>query len=142
MEGCGEVIAAGIIAAIGDIRRFPRDAKLKAYCGVHILPDGRIPRKRLGAVANWSGEARQALYQLGEQFVYRPDSEWGRKLRTYKRALRERHPEVVEVAGKKRYTDGHIHKMAIWRTLSRFVEWLHREWTRLEAERQDSGHSS
>lgn len=136
VEGCGQVIAAGIIAAIGDIRRFKTDAQLKAYCGVHVLADGRVPRQRMGAVANWSGEARQALYQLGEQFVYRPDSPWGQRLRVYKRSLRERHPEVVEVGGKKRYTDGHIHKMAIWRTLTRFTEWLHREWTRLEARKQ------
>lgn len=132
VEGCGPVIAAGIIASIGDIRRFRTDAKLKAYCGVHVLADGRIPRKRLGVVANWSGEARQALYQLGEQFVYRADSAWGRRLRQYKANLRARHPEPIEVGGKKRYTDGHIHKMAIWRTITRFVEWLHREWAALE----------
>lgn len=34
--------------------------------------------------------------------------------------------------GKKRYSDAHINKMAEWRTLSRFVERLHREWWQLE----------
>ena len=42
IEGCGEVIAAGIVASIGDIRRFATDAKLKAYCGAHVLAD-RFP---------------------------------------------------------------------------------------------------
>lgn len=134
VEGCGEIIAAGIITAIGDIRRFETDAKLKAYCGVHVLPDGRFPRRRTGAVANWQNEARQALYQLSDQFVRRPNSFWGLKYRKYKANLRERHPEaVVSENGKKRFTDGHIHKTAKWRAISRFVEWLHREWTRLEA---------
>jgi len=136
VEGCGEIIAAGIITAVGDIRRFATDAKLKAYCGVHVLSDGRFPRKRLGTVANWTGEARQALYQLAEQFVRRPDSLWGLKYREYKVNLRTRHPEAVaDEKGKKKFTDMHIHKTAQWRALSRFVEWLHREWSRLEARR-------
>lgn len=107
-------------------------AKLKAFCGVHVLPDGRFPRRRSGAVANWNPEARQALYLIGDQFNRRPKSPWGQKLLGNKAKLRKAHPEPVEVDGKKRYTDGHIHKMAIWRTLSQFVEWLFHEWTKLE----------
>ena len=57
---------------------------------------------------------------------------WGKKLREYKVKLREKHPEVVEVGGKKRYTDGHIHKMALWRTITKFAEWLYNEWWKLE----------
>ena len=157
-EGAGEVLSAGIIAPIADIRIFQTEAKLKAFCGVHVLSDGRFARKRTGSTANWNPRARQALYLLGQQFVYRADSEWGVKLRQYKVGFRERHP-VVEcstcgvpweqctkqtdaeseaVPGHKRhmrrYTNGHIHKMAIWRTLTRFVERLHREWTRIDAD--------
>ena len=135
IEGCGEVIAAGIVSSIGDIRRFATAAKLKAYCGVHVLTDGRLPRKRGGEVANWNSVARQSLFLLGDQFNYRPDSEWGKKFRQYKANMREQHPEVVEEGGKKRFTDGHLHKRARWRALTRFVEMLFREWTRIEAER-------
>jgi len=156
IEGVGEVLAAGLMSPIGDIRRFevspdftdantPEErqrrvnkaagrskAKLKAFCGVHVLPDGRFARKRMREVANWNPAARQALYLLGQQFVYRPESEWGKRYREYKRIFREKHPEVVVVDGKKRYTDGHIHKMAIWRTLTKFVERLWKDWTRVE----------
>ncbi len=55
------------------------------------------------------------------------------------------HPEVVETeAGKKRYTKGHIHKMAVQRTLTKFVEWLWREWWKLEklAKDEPQGHPS
>ena len=38
----------------------------------------------------------------------------------------------------KRYTKGHIHKMAIWRSLTRFVESLHREWWKLERSAAES----
>jgi Transposase IS116/IS110/IS902 family len=134
IQGCGPMIAARIIAAVIDIRRFERPSQLAAYLGVHVLPDGRLPRRRSGEVANWHGEGRQALYLLADQFNRRPDSFWGQKLREHKRNLRLKHPEVEVVEGKKRYSDGHIHKMAIWRTLTRFSEWLWQEWTRLEAE--------
>jgi len=131
IKGCGEVIAAGIITPIGNILRFPTDAKLKKFAGVHVLEDGRFARKRIGIVANWNPQLRQALYLLGDQFNRNPNSVWGQKLREYKVKFREKHPEVVE-NGKKKYSNGHIHKMATWRTLTKFVEWLHKEWTRIE----------
>lgn len=145
IEGCGERIAADIIGAIGDIRRFPTPAKLKAFLGVHVRNGGKhgdvptrmqFPRQRHGEVANWTPEGRQALYLLAEQFNYRPNSTWGMKLRENKVRLREKHPEVVEVGGKKRYTNAHIHKMAIWRTLSQFTVWLWRAWWDTERQHQ------
>lgn len=140
IKGVGPRIAARLIASIGDIKLFPTDAKLKSFCGARPTSDGKFLRRRAGEVANWSPEARQALWLLGDQFNRRPETVWGQKLREYKAKLRAAHPEVVmreNSAGKlvKCYTDGHIHKMAIWRTLSKFVEWLWREWTRLEGER-------
>jgi hypothetical protein len=181
IEGLGPMIAARLIAAIIDIRRFETDAKLKKFCGVHVLDDGKFARRRTGVVANWHPDARQALYLLGDQFNRRPDSVWGRKLREYKIKFRETHPEVLcktcgcswDECGKKDkaeteartnpdykefsssssdggvdsqspqktiktkthskiYTDGHIHKMATWRTLTKFAEWLFVEWRKLE----------
>ncbi|OGY31269.1 MAG: hypothetical protein A2805_01225 [Candidatus Andersenbacteria bacterium RIFCSPHIGHO2_01_FULL_46_36] len=41
---------------------------------------------------------------------------------------------VLKGRHSKRYTDGHIHKMAIWRTLSKFVEHLFKVWSRIEKE--------
>lgn len=136
IKGIGPRIAAGIIAGIGDIRRFPTDAKLKAFCGVHVLSDGRMARRRGGEVANWNAEVRQSLYLLGDQFNRRPDSDWGQLLREYKQRLRVAHPEPIVENGKSRYSDGHIHKMAVWKTLSKFVEWLWREWWKIENSHQ------
>jgi hypothetical protein len=107
-------------------------AKLKSFCGVAVNTDGRFMRRRSGEVANWHPDCRQALYLLGEQFNRQGDrTHWGCKLREYKEKLRAKHPEVIEVDGKKRYTNGHIHKMATWRTLTKFVEWLADEWSDL-----------
>lgn len=128
-------------------------AKLRAFCGVHVLQGGRhgetptnkqFPRRRVGQKCNWNPAVRQALFLLGEQFNRRPNSHWGQYLRQMKEALRERHPveekvEVEERTGdrkvkvkRKRYTKGHIHKMAMWRTLNRFVTWLGKRWLQYE----------
>lgn len=141
IEGVGPAIAARLIVAIRDIRRFATDAKLKAYLGAHVMNGGKFgerpadkqfARRRGGEVANWQADGRQALYLLVDQFNRRPNTIWGKKLREIKARLRATHPEVVEVEGKKRYTDGHIQKMALWRTATKFTEWLWKEWTRLE----------
>ncbi len=117
-------------------------SNLKAFMGVHLLPDGSFPRKRRGQVANWHGDARQALYLLMDQFFKRPDSEWGVRLREEMAAFRVKHPEVVieeredPATGKKRpvkkYNDLHIRKMAMWRTANKFVEWFYGEWLKLD----------
>lgn len=132
VEGCGMSISAGIIAAVGDIRRFGTKAKLKAFLGAHVLEDGRFARRRAGELANWNPAGRQALYLLADQMKRRPDSVWGRKVREYIAKFRVTHPEPVVVNGKKRYGDGHIFKMAQWRSATKFVEWLFTEWWKLE----------
>lgn len=133
--------------------------KFKAYCGVHVLKGGKhgdmpgefqFPRRRGDQVANWSGTARQAFFLVVDQFNKRPDSEWGKYLRRTKVNQRNLHPEPIKVQSfnrdgtpkinKKtgepvmvtRYTDGHIHKRALWRTATRFAEWLFRELIRFE----------
>lgn len=130
--GLGPMIASRIIGAVIDIRRFETKAKFRAFCGVHVLGDGRFPRRRNNFVANWNGDCRQAFFLLGDQFNRRPNSVWGQKLLAAKAKYRASHPEVLEVDGKKRFTNGHIHKMATWYTLGKFAEWLFKEWWELE----------
>lgn len=143
--GLGPAIVARVISAIQDIRRFEKSSQLKKYMGAHVMPDGRFPRRRNNEVANWQPDARQALYLLAAQFNRRPGTEWGDYLRKMKTEYRLRHPEKIQVEvpdadnhGKTkkvwRYTDAHIHNMGTWRTISRFVEWLHAAWWRLERE--------
>jgi hypothetical protein len=143
VTGVGPAIASRLVVSIGDIRRFATNAKLKKFCGVHVIGDGTdggtFARRRLGVLCNWNNDARQALYLVGDQFNRRPRSYWGQKLLENKRRYREKHPVPVEFSkgeGKKsvmRYTDGHIHKMAIWRTLSQFVCWLFSQGRRLDS---------
>jgi len=130
IEGCGPMIASRIIASVGDVRRFEGNkAKFKAYCGVH-LRNGQFARRRNNEAANWSNEIRQAMFLLGEQFNRRPNSVWGMRFKAYKEKLRMAHPETIGENGKKKYTPMHIHKMAKWRTLTKFAESLFKELNR------------
>jgi len=141
IEGVGPMIAARLIVAIGDIRRFPTDAKLKAFLGVHVMNGGKFGdrprekhfvRRRHGEQANYHPEGRQALYLIADQFNRRPNSIWGKKLLEIKANMREKHPEPIIENGKNFYSNGHIHKMALWRSATKFTEWLWKEWWKLE----------
>lgn len=116
----------------------------------------QFPRRRKGEVASWDPDARQSLFLLCDQFNRQTKKftqakarddvaemqkyRWGGKLVEQKAKYRQTHPEPVEVErrvnGKtkkvKIYTDGHIHKMALKWTATKFVEWLAREWLKLE----------
>ncbi len=155
IRGVGPRIAAGIIAAIGDIRRFENRDKLRAFAGCHVNgadgektpvgtpvgSGGKFPRRTRGKVANWHPSLRQALYLLRDQFNRNPDSPWGKMLLEYKVKFRAKHPEPIKEGNVTRYTNGHIHKMATWRTVTKFLDWLHREWTRLEKQAVEGGNS-
>jgi len=206
-----------IIRLHGDRHKVRRKAfhsgkmALRAFCGVHVLPDGRFPRRRNNEVANWDDDCRQALFLLGDQFNRRPKSHWGGRLIAAKAKYRLAHPEPIvsdskltflfrrlevffrengahiqpedfkvtsidglyawfrasvtelgekadllavqiqkweekleeaQVSGKtvRIFTAGHIHKMAVWYTLGKFVESLFTQWFKLEkAEANPSG---
>ena len=57
-----------ILASTGRLSRFANVAKLWAYLGMHVI-GGRSPRRRAGAVANWSNRGRMTCFQLGEAIV-------------------------------------------------------------------------
>lgn len=148
IEGVGPSIGGALIAAIGDIRKFSGPEKLWAFCGLHTLkPDGTkfekgedpsnsigiMARRRKGQLSNWNPTLKQGLYLLADQFNRRPGSYWGEKLRENKKVLREKHPGVIYTdKNKMRYNDGHLHKMALWKTLRQFTRVMFREWSLLE----------
>lgn len=136
--GIGEVLAAGLISSVGDIRRFASASKFAKFCGVHVMADGSFPRFRRGLTgddqSHHNPTARQTMFLIADQFNYRPESYWGQYLRSTKARMRERHPEPVAIGNTKKYTDAHIARMARWRTLTRFAESLYKEWYAAETE--------
>jgi hypothetical protein len=80
IPGVGPLIAARIIANIGDIRRFRSQASLTAFAGYHHFEDGTRARRVAGKVSNWSPELKQAVYLWCDQTLKRKDSPWRAKL--------------------------------------------------------------
>ncbi|KKT74602.1 MAG: hypothetical protein UW71_C0018G0005 [Parcubacteria group bacterium GW2011_GWB1_44_7] len=39
---------------------------------------------------------------------------------------------IAHCKGKRKFTDGHLHKRAIWRTVTEFAEWLYWKWRTME----------
>ena len=131
IKGCGEMLAAKIIAPIGDIRRFSNASKFKKFCGVHVMEDGTFPRNRSGACSGYGEYPRLAIWWLvKEQFPKNGNKYWKDMVDRYRISFREKHP--VEDNGQIKYSDAHILKMANWRTANRFAVWLYEEWTKIE----------
>lgn len=80
IEGCGPLIAARIITAIGDIRRFESTAKLKAFAGYHHFEDGSRFRRGRGKPAKCNMDLKQAVYLLCDQTLKRKSSPWRARL--------------------------------------------------------------
>ncbi len=67
----------------------------------------------------------------GKIFQLLPDSyKYNSKTREY--LIRTSEGQEIAVKGKMIHSDAHIHKMAVWKTLSQFVVWMTKEWIKLE----------
>ena len=66
MFGVGEVTAAGLIAEIGDVRRFTKRSALAAYAGVDPLPkqSGKYEKKSSPTSKRGSPALRKTLFQV------------------------------------------------------------------------------
>ncbi|MBU1907602.1 IS110 family transposase [Patescibacteria group bacterium] len=80
IPGCGPLIAARIISAIGDIRRFKGPENLRAFAGYHHFDDGSRARRMAGKVSNWNMELKQAVFLWCEQTLKMPKSPFRTKL--------------------------------------------------------------
>ncbi|MFO0764845.1 MAG: transposase [Patescibacteria group bacterium] len=80
IDGCGPLIAARIIAAVVDIRRFKSLPALKAYAGYHHFEDGSRARRVAGKVSNWNTDLKQGVYLFCDQTVKNKKSSWNAKL--------------------------------------------------------------
>jgi hypothetical protein len=80
VPGCGPLIAARIMGAVVDIRRFRSRPDITAFAGYHHFEDGSRARRRTGHVSNWNQEFKQAVWQFTQQVVKMPGSPWRAKL--------------------------------------------------------------
>jgi hypothetical protein len=147
IDGVGPAIAGGLIAAIGDIRRFNTPWQLAKFCGVavvtkdqkgNLLPRATIQRRRSGGLGSaWNMAARKALWNFSTQCVqWKKNSEWGQHYQKLVQQTLAMHPVPVEDRNKdgkkvQRYTEAHCKKIARWRLQTDFVCVIWRQWKRI-----------
>jgi hypothetical protein len=69
IKGIGPALAAGLIAQIGDIKRFDNVSNLNAYFGLDPR-EGVARRRKKGEVANWNATGRMLVCELiPDQFI-------------------------------------------------------------------------
>ncbi len=78
----GPITAAGLISAIGDIRRFPKRSSLTWYAGYAQNADGSRQRPRKGETDNKSRVLKQTVYQWTQSVLKAKPAEcvWRQKL--------------------------------------------------------------
>lgn len=121
VKGCGLILAARIVAHIGDIRRFPTVSKLWRFAGYAVI-DGRAERMRKGEKAHYNRRLKVACWVLASSLI-RSDGpyrvEYDRAREHYDRT----HPE---------WSADHKHKAAMRKVIKLFLAHLWEAWRELE----------
>lgn len=128
IKGLGEGgLAAQLIAQIDDIEKFSNISKLWRFAGLAVF-DGKAEKNQPGEKAHKNGRLRSVCYLISEQFIKQQTPMYSDIYYQEKARLRELHPEKVG----KDYTDGHIHNMAMRKTVKIFLQHLWIIWRETE----------
>lgn len=128
IRGLGEGgLAAQLIAQIDDIGKFSNVSKLWRFAGLAVI-DGKAERNQPGEKAHKNGRLRAVCYLISEQFIKQQTPLYVDIYYSEKARLRELHPEPEG----KQYTDGHIHNMAMRKTVKIFMQHLWIIWREAE----------
>ncbi len=112
--GLGEVLSAQLIGMIGTFERFRKPAKLWAYLGLGVGPDGKYQRRHRGEQTNFKPEGQVWAYKVGEQFWH-----WG-KNGHFGQVYRER----LVLEEEKGVEGPHAHRMAARYTVKMILKRL------------------
>lgn len=155
VRGIGPRLAGLLVANIMPVERFPNVAKLWAYCGLHVV-NGAAPKPKKGVKTNWNRELKTTTWKISESFL-KAGGPYRDLYDTYKkylitRELKNGHiiwksdgtkKEVafapkgkqiddLEIPKDPEWTLGHIHNMALRRTVKLFLSHLWAVWRELE----------
>lgn len=137
IKGMGPTLACSLVAWIGDIGRFSNPSKLRRYCGMAVI-NGEAEHRIKGEKIHYSPVLKTTCWKIASQFVRQGD--YYRKIYDEaKKKIKEKFPNQVDTGKKKKdgsplikYTDGHIHAMAMRKTVQVFLTDLWIKWRKLE----------
>lgn len=119
----GPLIAARLIAEIGDIRRFPVHMALISYAGWG-QKDGKPRKRRKGQVANWNNNFKTVIYLFTVQVNLSPEDAPFRVLRDkYRMQDEKKNPGLSK---------GHYFNRANRFIAQRFLRHIYHDWCKFE----------
>lgn len=115
--------AAKLLAQIDDIKKFETVSKLWRFAGYAVF-DGKAEKAKAGEGMHYNRNLKAICYVIAVQFIKQQTPHYTDIYYAEKKRQRELHPEPVN--GK--YTDGHIHYMAIRKMIKQFLCELWEQW--------------
>lgn len=96
LRGVSVIVAAGLLAELGDLSRFDNPRQLMAFLGLVPSQDSSGPRQRLGSITkSGNGHARRLLVEAAWSYRYSPKV--GRRVQ---KRLEDLPPRVREISWK------------------------------------------
>jgi len=134
IKGIGDHTAAKLIAQFDDPGKFATVSKFWRFSGWAVI-DGQRERNKQGEQSHYNRRLKSECFLVGEQFIKHQtpvyaDIYYGEKAR-----IRELHPEpepAPKSAWKQKYTDQHVHRMAMRKSIKIFLCHFWLEWRTLE----------
>jgi len=131
IKGIGPPLAAQLLAQIDDIGNSPTVASLWRFAGWAVI-DGQAEKNKRGEQSHYNGQLKGVCWNIGEQFIRHQAPGYVDAYYAEKARLREMYPEKIEIDGKSRYTDLHIHRMACRKMIKQFLKDLWIQWRQSE----------
>lgn len=131
IKGIGPHTAAKLIAYIDDPAMFATVSKLWRFAGYAVI-DGKREYREKGVTAHYSTRLKCEVWLAVEQFIRHQTPVYADAYYAHKAKLRELHPEPVKENGTSRYTDMHIHLMAMRKVAKMFLQHLWVTWRTID----------
>ena len=128
IKGISTKLAAKLIAQIDDISKAPTVSALWRYCGYAVIDGNR----ESGSSTHYNRVLKSTCYLICTSFIKQQTPGYSDIYYAEKLRLRDLYPEKIIVDGKTKYNDGHIHAMAMRKTIKVFLQHLWVTWRELE----------
>lgn len=120
IKGLGYILTAWILMYVR-IKRCKYPSQLWSYCGLSVR-DGKGARLTKGEQAKFHVKLKSKLIWLGQSFIKNRNPRYYGLYLTFKREYHNDHPEKVFMEnGKSRYSDMHLHRMALRKMVKIFL---------------------
>ncbi len=135
IRGLGAILGANIIKSFDNCEKYDTVSALWKCCGLDVK-DGHAPKRKKGEKLTYNPNLKTLMWKIADSFIkqgFYKDKDGNKQPTIYRKIydnsklrLREMHPEPVDTHAKtgqkQKYTDMHIHLMAIRKMVKIFLQ--------------------